>query len=59
LLLDDMLGELDRRRRKALLRLVGEENQTVLTVTDREDLDAGVSETRCFVMESGRARRVS
>ncbi len=60
LLLDDVLSELDTSRQKRLLAVLGAENQTIITCTDKE-LMAGspaMHQAHLYEVEEGVARRV-
>ena len=54
LLLDDILGELDRQRTRGFLRLVATRKvQTVLTATDAQPVEEGLDVHRRFLVRSG------
>ncbi|MCC6224349.1 MAG: DNA replication/repair protein RecF [Thermoleophilia bacterium] len=56
LLLDDVLSELDARRRAALLEVIPEGSQTLVTATARAALPDGVAEPALVIdVEAGRA----
>ena len=60
LLLDDVLSELDVARQRRLLAVLGKENQTIITCTDKEMIVRSPSMQRAhlYEVERGLARRV-
>ncbi len=60
LLLDDVLSELDEARQQRLLAVLGEENQTIITCTDKERIvrSPTMHEAVLYEVEAGIARRV-
>ncbi len=57
LLLDDVLSELDRSRKKMLLSLLDENVQTFITTTSMDDIDfEQISTARVYEIENGRLK---
>lgn len=54
LLLDDVLSELDEKRKAMLLSLLDERIQTFITTTSLEDIDEGIlKKAKIFMIENG------
>lgn len=54
LLLDDVLSELDEKRKSMLLSLLDERIQTFITTTSLEDIDEGIlKKAKIFMIENG------
>ncbi|MBE3563295.1 MAG: DNA replication/repair protein RecF [Hydrogenibacillus schlegelii] len=57
-LLDDVLSELDERRQRAFLTLLGEQGQAFLTVADRRGLEALRPRAQLFSVTAGAVRPI-